>query len=98
MKNRILKKIIKKNLIGPNSEIYGECNIKLFGGGLGRTRKTILLDQVIQKGDHMRFTGYTIHEGSPTIIHSKDVETLEGMDWRKFAEAYGLLKPKKKRK
>jgi len=98
MKNRILKKIIKKKLISHNSEIYGKCDIKLFNGGVGRKHKTILLDQVIQKGDHIQFTGYTINEGSYTIIHSDDVETLEGMAWNKFAEAYGLLKPKKKRK
>jgi|TARA_B100001964_G_scaffold83747_1_gene94576 hypothetical protein len=92
MKTRILKKIINKKLIGNNSEIYGECTIKLFNGGTGKKHKTILLDKIIQKGDYMQFNGYTRHTGEQITIHSDDVETLEGMPWKKFAQAYGLIK------
>ena len=47
MKTQTIKKILKRKLIGANSEIYGECDITLFGGGKGKTHKTMLLDKVI---------------------------------------------------
>ena len=49
MKTQTIKKILKRKLIGTNSEIYGECDIELFGGGSGRTHKTMLLDKVVEK-------------------------------------------------
>tara|TARA_Y100000310_G_C20610628_1_gene777789 strand:+ start:33 stop:323 length:291 start_codon:yes stop_codon:yes gene_type:complete len=96
MKTRILKKIISKKLITTNSEIYGITDVNLFGGGQGKKYKTILLDQTIYEGDKIQFVGYTIDEARVAVIHSDDVETIEGMQWKKFAEVYGLLKQKKK--
>ena len=92
MKTQTIKKIIKRKLIGANSEIYGECDITLFGGGNGRTKKTILLEQVVEQGDTIEFVGYTINDGLRTVINIEDVDTLEGMPWNKFAQAYGLVK------
>ena len=92
MKTKTIKKIIARKLIGGNSEIYGECDITLFGGGHGRAKKTILLEQVIQEGETIEFVGYTINDGLKTMIKCEDVETLEGMTWTKFAQAYGLIK------
>ena len=62
MKTQTIKKIIKRKLIGTNSEIYGECDITLFGGGKGRTHKTMLLDKVVEKGETVIFEGYTIND------------------------------------
>ena len=92
MKTRILKKIIAKKLISTNSEIYGITDVDLFGGGHGKTHKTILLDRIIEKGNTIDFVGYTIDDAKSTVINSSDVETLEGMTWKKFAQAYGLIK------
>ena len=92
MKTQTIKKIIKRKLIGANSEIYGECNINLFGGGNGKTHKTMLLDKVIEKGETVIFEGYTIDDGQHTVMDINDIDTLEGMPWHKFAQAYGLVK------
>ena len=92
MKTKIIKKIIARKLIGDNSEIYGDCNITLFGGGHGRTKKTILLEQIVKEGETIEFVGYTINDGIKTVIKCEDVDTLEGMPWDKFAQAYGLIK------
>lgn len=92
MKIKTIKKIVDRKLIGTNSEIYGECDITLFGGGKGRTKKTILLEQVVEQGDTVEFVGYTINDGLRTVINIEDVDTLEGMPWNKFAQAYGLVK------
>ena len=72
--------------------IHGECAISLFGGGQGTTSKTILLDKVLQHGESTVFEGYTINDGQQTHIKIDDVDTLEGMPWHKFAQAYGLVK------
>ena len=92
MKTQTIKKILKRKLIGSNSEIYGECDIELFGGGAGRTHKTMLLDKVIEQGETIVFEGYTINDGQHIKMHIDDVDTLEGMPWHKFAQAYGLVK------
>ena len=92
MKTQTIKKIINRKLIGANSEIYGECNINLFGGGKGKTHKTMLLDKVIEKGETVIFEGYTIDDGKNTVMDINDIDTLEGMPWHKFAQAYGLVK------
>tara|TARA_B100001059_G_C17827641_1_gene582421 strand:+ start:437 stop:718 length:282 start_codon:yes stop_codon:yes gene_type:complete len=92
MKIQTIKKILKRKLIGTNSEIYGECDIELFGGGSGRTHKTMLLDKVVEKGETIIFEGYTINDGQHTTMNIDDVDTLEGMPWHKFAQAYGLVK------
>lgn len=92
MKTQTIQKILDKNLIGKNSEIHGECAISLFGGGQGTTSKTILLDKVLQHGESTVFEGYTINDGQQTHIKIDDVDTLEGMPWHKFAQAYGLVK------
>ena len=92
MKTQTIKKILKRKLIGSNSEIYGECDIELFGGGAGRTHKTMLLDKVIEQGETIVFEGYTINDGQHTKMHIDDVDTQEGMPWHKFAQAYGLVK------
>ncbi len=92
MKTQTIQKILDKKLIGTNSEIHGECSISLFGGGIGRTNKTILLDKVIKQGEETVFEGYTINDGQHTHIKINDVDTLEGMPWHKFAQAYGLVK------
>ena len=92
MKTQIIKKILERKLIGSNSEIYGECDINLFGGGKGRTHKTMLLDKVVQKGETVVFEGFTIDDGQHTLMHINDIDTLEGMPWHKFALAYGLIK------
>ena len=54
--------------------------------------KTILLDKVTEQGDETVFEGYTINDGQHTHIKINDVDTLEGMPWHKFAQAYGLVK------
>ena len=92
MKTQTIKKILKRKLIGSNSEIYGECDIQLFGGGAGRTHKTMLLDKVIEQGETIVFEGYTINDGQHIRMNIDDVDTLEGMPWHKFAQAYGLVK------
>ena len=92
MKTQTIQKILDKKLIGTNSEIHGECTINLFGGGTGRTNKTILLDKVIKHAGDVVFEGYTMNDGQHTHIKINDVDTLEGMDWHKFAQAYGLVK------
>ena len=92
MKTQTIKKILKRKLIGTNSEIYGECDIELFGGGSGRTHKTMLLDKVVEQGETIKFEGYTINDGQHTTMNIDDVDTLEGMPWHKFAQAYGLVK------
>jgi len=92
MKTQIIKKILERKLIGSNSEIYGECDINLFGGGKGRTHKTMLLDKVVQKGETVVFEGFTINDGQHTLMNINDIDTLEGMPWHKFALAYGLIK------
>ena len=92
MKTQTIKKIIERKLIGKNSEIYSECSIHLFGGGKGRTNKTMLLDKVVQKGQTVLFEGYTINDGQHTVMDINDIDTLEGMPWHKFALAYGLIK------
>jgi len=92
MKTQTIKKILKRKLIGSNSEIYGECDIELFGGGAGRTHKTMLLDKVVEQGETIVFEGYTINDGQHTKMHIDDIDTLEGMPWHKFAQAYGLVK------
>jgi len=92
MKTQTIKKILKRKLIGSNSEIYGECDIELFGGGSGRTHKTMLLDKVVEQGETIIFEGYTINDGQHTTMNIDDVDTLEGMPWHKFALAYGLVK------
>ena len=92
MKTQTIKKILKRKLIGTNSEIYGECDIELFGGGSGRTHKTMLLDKVVEQGETIIFEGYTINDGQHTTMNIDDVDTLEGMPWHKFALAYGLVK------
>ena len=92
MKTQTIKKILKRKLIGANSEIYGECDITLFGGGKGKTHKTMLLDKVIEKGKTVVFEGYTIDDGQHTMMNINDIDTLEGMPWHKFALAYGLVK------
>ena len=79
-------------MIGTNSEIHGECTINLFGGGSGKSKKTMLLDKVIKKGETVLFEGYTINDGQQTHIKITDIDTLEGMPWHKFAQAYGLIK------
>jgi hypothetical protein len=92
MKTQTIKKILKRKLIGSNSEIYGECDINLFGGGSGRAHKTMLLEKVVEQGETIVFEGYTINDGQHTKMNIDDVDTLEGMPWRKFAQAYGLVK------
>ena len=92
MKTQTIQKILDNQLISKNSEIYGECTINLFGGGIGKTKKTMLLDKVIKKGETVVFVGYTINDGKQTHIKINDVDTLEGMPWHKFAQAYGLIK------
>tara|TARA_B100000683_G_C12168479_1_gene423213 strand:+ start:126 stop:407 length:282 start_codon:yes stop_codon:yes gene_type:complete len=92
MKIDTIRKIVDRKLIGLNSEIYGECDIQLFGGGHGRTKKTILLDKIIEKGTTTVFQGHTINDGQVTNIDINDIDTLEGMDWHKFALAYNLVK------
>lgn len=92
MKIQTIKKIIDRKLISKNSEIYGKCEINLFGGGKGRTNKTMLLDKVVEKGKTVLFEGYTINDGQHTIMDINDIDTLEGMPWHKFALAYGLVK------
>ena len=52
----------------------------------------MLLDKVIKKGETVVFEGYTINDGKQTHIKINDVDTLEGMPWHKFAQAYGLVK------
>ena len=92
MKIQTIQKILDQNLIGKNSEIHGECTINLFGGGKGKTYKTILLDKVLEHKQNTVFEGYTINDGQQTHIKIDDVDTLEGMPWHKFALAYGLVK------
>tara|TARA_A100001011_G_scaffold364994_1_gene416271 strand:- start:1008 stop:1289 length:282 start_codon:yes stop_codon:yes gene_type:complete len=92
MKAQTIRNIINRKLIGKNSEIYGECNISLFGGGTGTTHKTMLLDKVVEKGETVLFEGYTINDGQHTVMNINDIDTLEGMPWHKFALAYGLIK------
>ena len=92
MKSETIQKIIDKNLIGSNSEIYGDCKISLFGGGFGRTKKTMLLNKIIKTSGSIVFQGPTLREGDVIDIDINDIDTLEGMHWRKFAQAYGLVK------
>ena len=47
---------------------------------------------MVEQGDTIEFVGYTINDGLRTVINIEDVDTLEGMPWNKFAQAYGLVK------
>jgi hypothetical protein len=92
MKVETIQKIVNKNLIGTNSEIHGDCKISLFGGGFGRTKKTILLEKIVQTNKSTVFQGHSLREGDLIHIDINDIDTLEGMHWHKFALAYGLVK------
>jgi len=88
-KNKIIDELLSRNIIADGTNVYAEVNARGLGGTPVRVKKTVLIAN-FGKTKGIGWERDDAGKDWTFPVHYKDIEAIEGMDIKRFAQAYKI--------